>query len=299
MRPLLPACFAVLVGCGGAEPPPAPAEPAPPVVEAPPPEPDGFPAAAGEAIRALAAGGRVARCPVGATAEEELTAGAYRAEGGAFVAVHDGWVVLAANEPTGIAWLWRGADPVAAVRWVGASSDGWGKCYPARAATFEVAGRVVDAQGEAVEGVVVGGCLVGHTARSDAEGRFRLNGLPEQGCGLYAGKDDGTALFPAGPIAVDSQGEDVLVEVVMGDSIDGQRRDDWYASLPRVAALRARAAANALDLRRRQIPSLSGDAAALATGWVDAVAAALDAAAADTPDPGADRAAAALASLGG
>ncbi len=283
LRLLAPTCLLGLVfACGGSQEPPTPAEapaapePAPaevPAEPAPEETPEGFPDHAGEALKALAVGGRLARCK----APESLADGAYKADGGAFVAVEDGWVVLTANQESGTAGLWVGAEPTVTIRWQKAERDRWGTCQPARFHTFEVSGKVLDDGGQGIEGAVVGGCLRGRVATTDAEGVFSLMALPDQGCRLYAATDDGTTLRAGGPVPVRSQGEDALVEIVADATHEGARREAWFRRLPRGSAVRARAMVGSLDLRRRAIEGLDGEIAALATGWIDQVAQAWEA----------------------
>lgn len=277
MRLLVP-MFAIVVAaaCGGSTPEPASPEPTPteapepaaPAEPAPQAVPEGFPEVAGEAIEALSAGGRLARCK----APDEVAAGAYRTDGGAFVAVHDGWIVMTANAPEGTATMWSGSEPAFTVRWSGAEGKRWGTCRPARFHTFEITGKVLDDGGQPVAGATVGACLRGKTAVSDERGVFTLMGLPDQRCLVYAAREeDGDLLRVGGPVPVMSQGEDVLTEIVADSVVGAEERKAWFARLPRGSELRARAMQNGFDLRRRHLEGKEGEAATLANRWLDEV----------------------------
>lgn len=292
-----------LWACGGGAPvapEPEPVEEAPveeaPEEAAPEPVPEGFPVVAGEALEKLAAGGRLARCP----APEGLEEGAYRVDGGAFVVIHEGWLLLTGNAEKGSADLWVGADPVATIQWKDADRDRWGSCYPDRFPVFEISGKVRDGEGQPVPGVRVGGCMVGHSAVSDEEGRFTLQGQPARGCRLYAGLEDGDALRVAGPVPVRSQGEDVLIEVRLDEVRQGDARDAWFERLPKGSDVRGRSAVAGLELRRRVLEGVTGPAAELAGSWLDQVSERWKAhAEASQEDPDAPRLKRALERLGG
>lgn len=281
MRLLVPLSLLLMAGaCGGSAPAPAETEPSPQPPDEeeqaePEPQqvPEGFPVQAGDALEALAAGGRLARCK----APEELQDGAYRTDGGAFVAVHDGWVVMTANAPTGTTSLWKGQEPAFTVRWFDADRERWGTCRPARFHTFEITGKVLDDGGQGVAGATVGACLRGRTTVTDEQGRFTLTGLPDQRCRLYAAvEQEGGVLRAGGPVPVVSQGEDVLMEIVADGLYEGEDRTRWFERLPQGSNVRARAIQSGLDLRRRAIEGLDGEVGTLASGWLDQVVSAWD-----------------------